>query len=97
MSKATTRAKFKHSGEFALPNNGAGHAPSLRVIPWHSPYNARKKHGKSFDQGSLKVPVEHDLVCRHGHLFTGSYDKFLDSGLVSPGKCWESGASTGSA
>jgi len=87
MSKATTRAKFRHSGEIILPDNGAARAPSLRLIPWHSSHNARKTHGKNFGQGRLKVPIGHDLACRHGHLVAGSYDKFLDSGLVSPGKC----------
>jgi len=25
----------------------AGRAPSLRVLPWHLPYNGGKKHGKT--------------------------------------------------
>jgi len=51
MSTAATRAKFRHSGEVALPGNSAGRAPSLRVIPWHSPYNPRKKHGENPQSG----------------------------------------------
>ena len=32
-------------------------------------------------QGSRKVPVGHNSVCRHGHLLAGSHDKFVDYGL----------------
>ena len=32
-------------------------------------------------QDSRKVPDGHDSVCRHGHLLTGSQDKFVDPGL----------------
>jgi len=39
-------AKFRHSGEAAMPGKSAGRAPSLRIIPWHSPHNRGKKHGK---------------------------------------------------
>ena len=36
----------------------AGRAPSLRVIPWHLPYNCGKKHGKT----SVRVAEECQLA-----------------------------------
>lgn len=81
MSKAKTCAKFRHSGAVTMPGKSADHAPSLSVIPWHSPYNSGKKHGKSLSQGCRKVPAGHDAVCRHDHFLSGSHDKSVVSGL----------------
>ena len=39
MSRVRLAAKIRHSGEVAVSENSADCAPSLRVIPWHSPYN----------------------------------------------------------
>ena len=46
----------------------ARHAPSLLVIPWHLPYNWGKNREKKLSQGSCKVPVGYNSVCRNDRL-----------------------------
>ena len=74
-------AKFRHSGEAVLPGKSTGGALSLRDIPWHWPTTTEKGMDRNLSQGSRRVPGGHDSVCRHGHLLTGSHDRFVDPGL----------------
>jgi hypothetical protein len=41
----------------SLIKKSADHAPSLRGIPWHLPYNWGKSTGENLSQGSRRMPV----------------------------------------
>ena len=72
-------AKFWHSGEAVLPGISAG---GLCVIYPGIRLTTREKGTDiNLSQGSRRVPGGHDSVCRHGHLLTGSHDRFVAPGL----------------
>ena len=39
MSKVRLAAKVRHLSGATVPEGGASHDPSLRLIPWYSPCN----------------------------------------------------------
>ena len=73
-------AKFRHSGEAAMPGKSAGRAPSLRIIPWHSPHNRGKKHGEKKPQSELPKD-SWTIFSMSPWPPLSKHDKFADPGL----------------
>jgi hypothetical protein len=63
-----------------MPGNSAGHASSLRVLPWHSPYNWGKKAG---EKTSVRVVKKCQLGTIH-HVDMATFWQVVTTSLSTP-------------
>lgn len=74
-------SKVKTYGEIHALRQECGLCPIFVSFPGIHLRIQEKNCRKNLTQGSQKVPVARDSVCRHGHHLTGSHDNFANPGL----------------